>query len=73
MATKGRRAPTIDLAQFTETVATSLLRASEARKRPFGPILVGIIWWPEGMEPGQMPRPLGNAQEGGRVLRARRG
>lgn len=72
MAKQSRRAPTIDLAQFTESVAASLIRASQVHKRPFGPILVGIIWWPEGMEPG-MPRSLGGPQEGGRALKTRRG
>jgi hypothetical protein len=55
---KTRRASTIDLAEFTETVTASLLRASQARKRRFGPILVGIIWWPEGMDPNQLPGPF---------------
>ena len=72
MARQTRRASTIDLAEFTETVAASLLRASQVRKRPFGPILVGIIWWPEGMDPNQLPNPM-DARRAGTAMRSRRG
>ena len=70
MAQKARRASTINLAEFTESVTASLLRASQARKRPFGPILVGIIWWPEGMDPNRFPGL--DIVRGGRALKSRR-
>ena len=66
MPNEKREATHINLAEFTETVTAALLRAAEARKRPFGPILIGIIWWPEGLEPGIPsatgvgPSPLGS-------------
>jgi hypothetical protein len=52
MAEKDRsptRATQLSLDEFTEATYNSILRAVEARKRPFlGPIVFGFIWWPEG-------------------------
>ncbi len=53
MAKEVRQASRIYLDDFTEVVTASLLRAAGTRKRPFGPILIGIIWWPEGTDFGQ--------------------
>ena len=43
----------INLEQFTQLTFESVLRAMEARKLPPtkfpGPIIFGIIWWPEGI------------------------
>jgi hypothetical protein len=55
----GRQAAQLSLDEFTEATYGSILRAVEARKRPFlGPILFGFIWWPEGplgdVKPGQI-------------------
>jgi hypothetical protein len=40
----------ITVGEFAEVTFSSVLRALEARdrKRPFGPILYGIIAWPDG-------------------------
>ena len=69
MPRKVRSAARINFAEFTEAVTAALLRAGEARKRPFGPILIGIIWWPEGLEPGplrgQVGGPLATRAGGG--------
>jgi hypothetical protein len=49
-----KQATRLSLDEFTDATYNSILRAVEARKRPFpGPILFGFIWWPEGQgEPG---------------------
>ena len=43
----------IDLDQFTQLAFEAVLRAGAARKLPPGkfpgPIIFGIIWWPEGV------------------------
>jgi hypothetical protein len=43
----------INLEEFTQLAFESVLRAGEARKLPPGkfpgPIIFGIIWWPEGI------------------------
>ena len=58
-----REAARISLAELTETVTAAVLRASRVQKRPLGPILIGIVWWPEGLEGGPRtgvgPSPLG--------------
>jgi hypothetical protein len=41
-------ARSISLEDFTELTLQSVLRAVEARKLPHGPIIIGIIWLPEG-------------------------
>jgi hypothetical protein len=38
----------ITVEDFAEATFRSVLRALEARERPFGPIIYGIIAWPEG-------------------------
>jgi len=50
MAKEGKsgKAPSISLEDFTELTLQSVLRAVEARKLPHGPIIIGIIWLPEG-------------------------
>lgn len=50
-----RRAASISFEQFTEVTTTALLRALEVRKRPFGPILIGIVYYPEGFGPAGRP------------------
>ena len=54
----------ISVEDFAEATFSSVLRAIEARpqsgrKFPFGPIIYGIIWYPEGLEgvPGQVFQP----------------
>lgn len=51
-----RDAPRIALEQVTEAAFSGLLRALDARKIPMerfpGPILVGIVAWPELRQPG---------------------
>ncbi len=54
MATKrSARAARIQLDEFTQLAFESVLRASELRRLPAnkfpGPIIFGIIWWPEGL------------------------
>jgi hypothetical protein len=55
-----QRAESISLEQVTEAAISGVLRALDARKitderRPIpGPILCGIIWWPERIE-GEIP------------------
>jgi hypothetical protein len=55
MASKraGRRAAQIQLDEFTQLAFEAVLRATDARKLPPtkfpGPIIFGIIWWPEGV------------------------
>jgi len=39
----------ITFEQFTETTLRAVLRAVEAQKLPHRPIIIGIIWNPEGM------------------------
>ena len=56
MATKrSARAARISLDEFTQLTFQSVLRASELHKLPPnrfpGPIIFGIIWWPQGMTP----------------------
>jgi len=70
MPKQTREATRVTLADLTETVTTAILRASQAQKRPrpFGPILIGIVWWPEGVEGGPRfgvgPSPLGPTASG---------
>jgi len=45
-------APSITFEQFTETTLGAVLRAVEAQKLPHRPILIGIIWNPEGLPGG---------------------
>jgi len=42
----------ITFEQFTETTLGAVLRAVEAQKLPHRPILIGIIWNPEGIPGG---------------------
>jgi hypothetical protein len=70
MPKQSREATRVTLADLTETVTAALLRASQVQKRPrpLGPILIGIVWWPEGLEGGPRfgvgPSPLGPAGPG---------
>lgn len=53
-----RRAESITFAEFTETTLAAVSRAIEVRrerdpKLPIGPILFGLIWWPDGLEGGR--------------------
>jgi hypothetical protein len=62
-ARKDRRAVQIQLDEFTQLAFESVLRASEGRKLPPsklpGPIIFGIIWWPEGVPgPGVIAPPV---------------
>jgi hypothetical protein len=41
--------PSITFEQFTESTMSAVLRAVEARKLPHGPIIIGIIWNPQGL------------------------
>lgn len=58
----------VSLEELTEAAFTGVFRALEARKiAPAergkflpGPILVGIIWWPERL-PGELPFPISEA------------
>ena len=65
MDKEGSQTSRISLEDFTDTVLASVSRAIDARtksaiadrfpvKRP-GPILVGIIWWPEGGPTTDLP------------------
>jgi hypothetical protein len=54
----------ISLEEFTEVTLNSVVRAMEARSRPdrkfpFGPIIFGIIWYPESPTglPGEIIQP----------------
>lgn len=54
MKTKDRTGATaIELEEFTQLAFEAVLRASEARKLPPyrlpGPIIFGLIWWPDGI------------------------
>ncbi len=49
MPRTSQKAATISFEQFTEVATAALLRALETRKRPFGPILIGIIYYPQGL------------------------
>lgn len=49
MAEEPRRASQISLEEFTEVTVGAVLRAIEARKFPRGPIIIGIIYTPEGL------------------------
>jgi hypothetical protein len=60
----------ISLEDFTDTVLASVGRAMDVQAkagtlRPIGPILIGIIWWPEG---GPTGGPV-VAQQGGKVAK----
>jgi hypothetical protein len=55
---KERRPESISFAEFTETTLTAVSRAIEARREldprlPIGPVLFGLIWWPDGLEGGR--------------------
>lgn len=58
----GDRELSVSLDQVTEAAIAGVLRALDARKitddriRIPGPILAGIIWWPERLE-GELPVP----------------
>lgn len=66
----------VPLEELTEAAFTGVLRALEARKiapaerEKFlpGPILVGIIWWPERL-PGELPFQAVGAVPAGRRKR----
>jgi hypothetical protein len=66
------KAEQITLEDFTDTVLGSVGRAIDARVKagtlkPIGPILMGIIWWPEG---GPMAGQIeGQATKQGRVAK----
>ena len=53
MAERSRQ---ITVEEFAETTMAAMLRAIDARERPkkfpFGPIIFGYIFWPEGGFPG---------------------
>lgn len=65
MPKQSREASRVTLSELTETVTAAVLRATQVQKRPrpLGPILIGIVWWPEGLEGGPRfgvgPSPLG--------------
>ncbi len=44
-----RRAASIPFDQFTEQTLSAVLRAVEAQKLPQRPIIIGIIWNPQGL------------------------
>ncbi len=46
---KSPPARSITFEDFTEVTFQAVLRALEARKLPRGPIIIGIIWAPEGL------------------------
>jgi len=46
---KRTAASSITIEEFTEVTLGAVLRALEARKLPRGPIIIGIIWMPEGL------------------------
>jgi len=48
MANEPQKPGSITFEQFTESTMTAVLRAVEARKLPHGPIIIGIIWSPQG-------------------------
>ena len=52
MPRKSQKAASISFEQFTEVTTAALLRALEVRKLPRGPILIGIVYYPEGIGPG---------------------
>ena len=59
MAQEARRAESISFADFTETTLAAVTRAIATRReldpeRPLGPVLIGLVWWPEGGQP-QLP------------------
>jgi hypothetical protein len=39
----------ISFEQFTESTLGAVLRAVEAQKLPHAPIIIGIVWNPEGL------------------------
>ncbi len=39
----------ITFEQFTESTMAAVLRATAARKLPNGPIIIGVIWTPQGL------------------------
>lgn len=62
---KSARAGRIELQDFTQVAFEAVLRASEVKKLPPnkipGPIIFGIIWWPDGIPApdGQIGAPRG--------------
>jgi uncharacterized membrane protein len=63
-AMEASRPGSISVDEFTEATFKAVLRASEARKAAHGadrqdfkpgPIIYGIIWWPEGGPGGEGP------------------
>lgn len=62
---KSARAARIELQDFTQVAFEAVIRASEAKKlapnKIHGPIIFGIIWWPEGIPvpEGQIGAPRG--------------
>ena len=48
MAKEGRAA-SIPFDQFTESTLAAILRAVQAQKLPHLPIIIGIIWNPQGL------------------------
>lgn len=62
-----RQAPSVALEEVTNAAFNGVLRALEARKVPLekfpGPILIGIIAWPE-LRGGELFRQVGGARGG---------
>lgn len=65
-----KSAQRITLDQFTETTASAVIRAMDAREsglKPFGPMIFGLIWWPDESpfgRPGQPPIITGGPTQG---------
>jgi hypothetical protein len=61
-----RQTPTTALEEVTNAAFNGVLRALEARKLPFerfpGPILIGIIAWPE-LQKGELFRQAGETSQ----------
>ena len=66
MPKKQRKAASISFEQFTEVTTAALLRALEVRKLPYGPILIGIVYYPGGLGsaggPAQLIGPSGTGR-----------
>jgi hypothetical protein len=45
----------ITFEQFTESTVGAVLRAAQAHKLPHAPIIIGIIWNPEGLPAAPEP------------------
>jgi hypothetical protein len=53
MPSETRRADSVSFADFTETTLAAVAKVIDARKIrdrdiPLGPVLIGLVWWPEG-------------------------